>query len=176
MAPAHSSTIAAIASPTGVGAISLIRISGPRAIEIADLACGGIASATMPRVARRCKIRDAAGSVIDDGLLTVFLCPNSFTGEDTVEFAGHGGILVTRETLARFLECGAVHAAPGEFSQRAFLNGKLDLTQAEGDCRGNLTQGCRLGSFRLLDSPGLMDHVRSHVNADHMSWHECDPD
>jgi tRNA modification GTPase len=132
MASAHSSTIAAIASPTGVGAISLIRVSGPRAIEIADLACGGIASATMPRVARRCKIRDAAGSVIDDGLLTVFLCPNSFTGEDTVEFAGHGGILVTRETLARFLECGAVHAAPGEFSQRAFLNGKLDLTQAEG--------------------------------------------
>ncbi len=99
MASAHSSTIAAIASPTGVGAISLIRVSGPRAIEIADLACGGIASATMPRVARRCKIRDAAGSVIDDGLLTVFLCPNSFTGEDTVEFAGHGGILVTRETF-----------------------------------------------------------------------------
>jgi tRNA modification GTPase len=132
MASAHTTTIAAIATPTGVGAISLIRISGPNAIGIADLACGGIASSTMPRVARRCKIRDAAGSVIDDGLLTVFLCPHSFTGEDTVEFAGHGGILVTRETLGRFLECGAVHAAPGEFSQRAFLNGKLDLTQAEG--------------------------------------------
>ena len=86
----------------------------------------------MPRVARRCKIRDKNGSVIDDGLLTVFLAPNSFTGEDTVEFAGHGGILVTREVLSRFLECGAVHASPGEFSQRAFLNGKLDLTQAEG--------------------------------------------
>jgi tRNA modification GTPase len=86
----------------------------------------------MPRLARRCKIRDAAGAVIDDGLLTVFLGPNSFTGDDTVEFAGHGGILVTREVLARFLECGASHASPGEFSQRAFLNGKLDLTQAEG--------------------------------------------
>lgn len=86
----------------------------------------------MPRLSRRCKIRGKDGSVIDDGLLTVFLGPKSFTGEDTVEFAGHGGILVTREVLARFLECGAVHASPGEFSQRAFLNGKLDLTQAEG--------------------------------------------
>ena len=132
MVSAHSSTIAAIASPPGVGAISLVRISGPKAVEIADIACSGIASSTMPRLARRCKIRDKDGSVIDDGLLTVFLAPKSFTGEDTVEFAGHGGILVTREVLARFLGCGAVHASPGEFSQRAFLNGKLDLTQAEG--------------------------------------------
>lgn len=128
----HTSTIAAIASPLGVGAISLIRISGPDAFQIADLATDGIASSTMPRLARRCKIRDAHGAVIDDGLMTTFLGPNSFTGEDTVEFAGHGGILVTREVLARFLECGATHASPGEFSQRAFLNGKLDLTQAEG--------------------------------------------
>lgn len=126
------STIAAIASPMGIGAISLIRISGPDALHVADICTGGIASSTMPRLARRCKIRDSAGTIIDDGLLTVFLGPNSFTGEDTVEFAGHGGILVTREVLARFLECGATHASPGEFSQRAFLNGKLDLTQAEG--------------------------------------------
>lgn len=132
MVTALPSTIAAIASPPGVGAISMIRISGHGALGIADLACGGIASSTMPRLSRRCKIRGKDGSVIDDGLLTVFIGPNSFTGEDTVEFAGHGGILVTREVLGRFLECGAVHASPGEFSQRAFLNGKLDLTQAEG--------------------------------------------
>ena len=125
-------TIAAIASPLGMGAISLIRVSGTHALEIADRCSGGIASSTMPRLSRRCKIRDKSGALIDDGLLTIFLGPNSFTGEDTVEFAGHGGILVTREVLARFLECGAVHASPGEFSQRAFLNGKLDLTQAEG--------------------------------------------
>ena len=93
MATAQSSTIAAIATPTGVGAISLVRVSGPNAVEIADMSCGGIASSSMPRLARRCKIRDKDGSVIDDGLLTVFLAPNSFTGEDTVEFAGHGGIL-----------------------------------------------------------------------------------
>ena len=132
MAQAEYPTIAAIASPLGVGAISLIRISGSKALEFANICSGGIASSTMPRLARRCKIRDNTGAVIDDGLLTVFLGPNSFTGEDTVEFAGHGGILVTREVLARFLECGAIHASPGEFSQRSFINGKLDLTQAEG--------------------------------------------
>lgn len=132
MAAAPAPTIAAIASPTGVGAISLIRISGPDALTIADLATGGIASSSLPRLARRCKIRDKSGALIDDGLITVFHAPASFTGEDTVEFAGHGGMLVTRETLSRFLECGAIHAAPGEFSQRAFSNGKLDLTQAEG--------------------------------------------
>ncbi len=131
MASAKSTTIAAIASPPGMGAISLVRISA-EAFEIADACSGGIASSTMPRLARRCRITDSSGAVIDDGLLTVFRDPQSFTGENTVEFAGHGGILVTREILARFLQCGAVHASPGEFSQRAFLNGKLDLTQAEG--------------------------------------------
>ena len=131
MAPADHTTIAAIASPPGVGAISIIRISGPNAFEIADRCSAGTASSTIPRLSRRCKITDQSGHTIDDGLLTTFLGPSSFTGENTVEFAGHGGILVTREVLARFLACGAVHASPGEFSQRAFLNGKLDLTQAE---------------------------------------------
>lgn len=132
MALAPTTTIAAIASPLGVGAISLIRLSGPDALKIADLACDGSAGSAQPRLTKRCKIRDASGAIIDDGLLTVFHAPNSFTGENTVEFAGHGGILVTREVLGRFLECGAIHASPGEFSQRAFINGKLDLTQAEG--------------------------------------------
>ncbi len=132
MAMEHVPTIAAIATPPGAGAISMIRVSGPAAIRIVDQCSGGIASSTMPRLSRRCRILDHSGDVIDDGLLTVFLGPHSFTGEDTVEFAGHGGILVTRELLSRFLECGAIHASPGEFSQRAFINGKLDLTQAEG--------------------------------------------
>lgn len=132
MAASTRPTIAAIATPPGIGALSVIRISGPEAIAIGDLATKGTASATMPRVARRCRVTDHDGSVIDDGILTAFHAPASFTGEDTIEFTGHGGILATRETLARFLACGAVHASPGEFSQRAFLNGKLDLTQAEG--------------------------------------------
>ncbi len=125
-------TIAAIATPLGVGAVSMVRISGPSALAVADLASGGKASSAPPRTAVYCRLFDAAGEVIDDGLLTVFPAPNSYTGEDSVEFTGHGGILVTREVLGQFLACGAIAAGPGEFTQRAVLNGKLDLTQAEG--------------------------------------------
>jgi tRNA modification GTPase len=127
----NRTTIAAIATPPGMGAVSLLRVSGPAAIAVAQCATGRISSPT-PRAANYCKIRDAAGEILDDGILTVYQGPNSYTGEDCVEFTGHGGILVTREVLARFLECGAIPAGPGEFTQRAFLNGKLDLTQAEG--------------------------------------------
>jgi len=127
----HRCTIAAIASPIGVGAVSLIRLSGPDALEIAHKATAGRTRDT-PRVAQYCHIRDAVGEILDDGLLTYFKGPHSYTGEDSVEFTGHGGMLVTREVLLRFLECGAVPASPGEFTQRAFIHGKLDLTQAEG--------------------------------------------
>jgi tRNA modification GTPase len=131
--PEHArSTIAAIATPPGMGAVALLRISGPRAIEIADQATAGKASLLLPRTARYCHVRDADGRIIDDGLMTVFKGSNSYTGEDSVEFTGHGGILISREVLGRFLACGATAAGPGEFTQRAFLNGKLDLTQAEG--------------------------------------------
>ena len=128
----NRTTIAAIATPPGIGAVSLVRISGPDAAHVADLATGGNVSSQLPRTARHCKVLDEAGRVLDDGLLTVFRAPRSYTGEDCVEFTGHGGILVTREVLGRFLACGAEHAGPGEFTRRAFLNGKLDLTQAEG--------------------------------------------
>ena len=128
----HRTTIAAPATPHGTGAVSLIRISGPAAIRVADLATDGRVSNQTFRCARHCRVTDSNGETVDDGLLTVFPGPNSYTGEDCVEFTGHGGILVTREVLARFLACGAVPAAPGEFTRRAFLNGKLDLTQAEG--------------------------------------------
>jgi tRNA modification GTPase len=128
----QGTTIAAIATPAGTGAVSMIRLSGPAAIRVAGLATGLDPAAMSARHARHCRVRDAAGRTLDDGLLTVFRGPASFTGEDCVEFTGHGGILVTREILGRFLECGATHAQPGEFARRAFLNGKLDLTQAEG--------------------------------------------
>jgi tRNA modification GTPase len=128
----HRTTIAAVATPVGTGAVSMVRISGPEAIEVADRATGGKASSLLPRTVRYCHIKDAAGETLDDGLMTVFHGPQSYTGEDCVEFTGHGGILVTREVLGRFLACGAVAAGPGEFTQRAFLNGKLDLTHAEG--------------------------------------------
>ena len=128
----HRTTIAAVATPPGMGAVSLIRLSGPDAVPVADRATGGKASSAVPRISRFCRVGDAGGGILDDGLLTVFKAPHSYTGEDCVEFTGHGGILVTREVLERFLACGASPAGPGEFTQRAFLNGKLDLTQAEG--------------------------------------------
>jgi tRNA modification GTPase len=126
------STIAAIATPIGVGGVSMIRVSGPLAIEVADRATGGKAGRMLANTIQYAHILDAHGETIDDGMLAVFHAPRSFTGEDTVEFTGHGGMLVTSEVLGRMMECGATSAGPGEFTQRAFLNGKLDLTQAEG--------------------------------------------
>jgi tRNA modification GTPase len=134
-APAHPSatTIAAVATPAGVGAVAMVRISGPEAFAVAERATGGrVTAAAPPRTALHRRILDEAGRTLDDGLLTLFPAPHSFTAENCVEYTGHGGLLVTREVLARFLACGAVPAGPGEFTQRAFLNGKLDLTQAEG--------------------------------------------
>jgi tRNA modification GTPase len=127
----EGTTIVAVATAAGSAALSLLRLSGPAALRIADLATDGKASAQQHRMLRRVAVRDAEGRVIDDGMLAVFRAPASFTGEDCVEFTGHGGSFVTGEVLARFLECGAVAAAPGEFTSRAFVNGKLDLTQAE---------------------------------------------
>lgn len=129
-----STTVAAIASAPGVGAVSLIRVSGPEAVAISAGAvrcrCG--LENVDERYATLCKVVSKSGDVIDEVLATVFRNPRSFTGEDVVELACHGGVLVTRRVLERLLECGARSADPGEFSRRAFENGKLDLTQAEG--------------------------------------------
>lgn len=125
-------TIVAIASPPGTGAVALLRVSGPRAREIAGQVFSGTTNSRWePRRQYFGKILDRDKQVIDEVLLTHFPAPRSFTGEPVVEIACHGGIVVTRRILDRLLEVGAESAAPGEFSQRAFLNGKLDLTQAE---------------------------------------------
>lgn len=125
-----SDTIAAIATPPGTGAVSMVRISGPQACEIAKLSLGG-ASLPGARTVGLRRVCDAEGRVIDEGVMTVFPGPGSYTGEDVVEFTGHGGVVVTRKVLERFIELGAQPAGPGEFTQRAFLNGRMDLTQAE---------------------------------------------
>ena len=129
-----STTVAAIASAPGVGAVSLIRVSGIDAVAISASAvrCRGGLENAAERYATLCKVVAKDGVVIDEVLATVFRNPRSFTGEDVVEFACHGGVLVTRRVLERLLECGARSADPGEFSRRAFENGKMDLTQAEG--------------------------------------------
>ncbi|MES2996765.1 MAG: tRNA uridine-5-carboxymethylaminomethyl(34) synthesis GTPase MnmE [Verrucomicrobiota bacterium] len=132
MSDPTAKTIVAISTPAGPGAVSMIRLSGPRAVDIADVATSGFATGRQARSAGHCRVIAAAGEPLDDGLLTVFPAPHSYTGETCIEFTGHGGVLVTREVLNRFLECGATLAEPGEFTKRAFLNGRLDLTQAEG--------------------------------------------
>ena len=121
-------TIAAIATPPGIGGVGIIRVSGPAAAAIAESVAGGLPP---PRYARFGPLRDASGNVIDEGLTLYFRAPHSFTGEDVVEFQGHGGPVVMDLLLQRVLHGGARLARPGEFSERAFLNDKLDLAQAE---------------------------------------------
>lgn len=125
-------TIAAISTPLGEGAIAVLRMSGPRAVEIAGQVFRGKvrANAMAARMQRFGAICDE-GQKLDDVLLTVFRSPHSYTGEDVVEIAGHGGVLVARRILELLLKCGARSAEPGEFTQRAYLSGKMDLTQAE---------------------------------------------
>ena len=126
-------TIAALSSPSGTGAVALLRVSGPGAPAVAALVfrCSRRAAGFPPRMALLGTITDGAGQRIDDVLLTYFPGPASYTGEDTIEISCHGGVLVTRRVLERLFQAGARAAGPGEFTQRAFLNGKLDLTQAE---------------------------------------------
>ncbi|MEM7012002.1 MAG: tRNA uridine-5-carboxymethylaminomethyl(34) synthesis GTPase MnmE [Verrucomicrobiota bacterium] len=129
MSLSNSDTIAAIATPPGQAAIALLRVSGPQAVEIAERVFRG--PQLQARVQTFGKIVDENGIAIDEVLLTSFPGPNSYTGEDTIEISCHGGLLVTQTVLERLLQSGARHAEGGEFTQRAFLNGKLDLTQAE---------------------------------------------
>jgi tRNA modification GTPase len=126
-------TIAAIATPIGEGAISVIRVSGDSAITKVATRFIGKQSLLIAKshTVHFGNIVDEKKNTIDNVLCTVFRAPKSFTGEDTVEISCHGGILVTRRVLECILETGVQPAAPGEFTQRAFLNGKIDLSQAE---------------------------------------------
>ena len=121
-------SIAAIATPAGPGGIGVVRVSGPLALTLAQVFLG---RRPKPRFAHRCRFRDAAGELIDDGLLLAFPGPKSFTGEDVIELQAHGSPVLLGALLRRCIELGARLARPGEFSERAFLNDKLDLAQAE---------------------------------------------
>lgn len=123
-------TIAAISTALGEAAISVVRVSGPQALQIAARVAR-LPAKVMPRMAHLVPIVDEKGGALDHGLLLYFKGPASYTGEDVIEFHGHGGVLVTQRVLERWLACGVRAADPGEFTQRAFLNGKMDLTQAE---------------------------------------------
>ena len=134
----YEKPIAAIATPLGYGGISVVRISGPNVFKVADR----LISKKITPVSHRkhgnffhTKVYDCqTGESIDDALVLVFHAPKSYTGEDTVEIQGHGGVIPAERLLNAVLNAGAKLAEPGEFTKRAFLNGQLDLTQAEAVC------------------------------------------
>ncbi len=124
----HHDTIAAIATAAGAGGVGVVRISGPQALAIAETVC---TKSLTPRHAHYARFHDERGETLDDGIALYFKAPASYTGEDVVELQAHGSPAVLRQLLDRCCALGARMARPGEFSERAFLNGKLDLAQAE---------------------------------------------
>jgi len=172
-ATSNSDTIVAIASGMAAGGIGMLRVSGPASANIARaLGCPEL----RPRHAHYARFRDAQGEVIDDGIALYFPGPRSFTGEDVVELQGHGSPVVLRQLLARCIELGARQARAGEFSERAFLNGKLDLAQAEaiadliaaGDVRAARAARRSLDgvfSRRVEDVVEQLVRLRIHVEA-----------
>jgi tRNA modification GTPase len=155
-------TIAAIATPIGEGALSVVRISGPAALQIADRIFRGVTplSQTEGYTAHHGWICDVNGLHVDETIATVFRSPRSYTGEDSVEFSCHGGILVTHKVLEALLDSGARQAGPGEFTKRAFLNGRIDLSQAEAvaDLIAAQSRRAHLSSVEQLEG-----RLRAHV-------------
>ena len=166
-------TIVAIATAAGQGGVGIVRLSGPRARGIGE----AVATTSLElRRARHCRFVDADGETIDDGLALYFRAPASFTGEDVVELQCHGSPVVLRQLVARCVALGARTARPGEFSERAFLNGKLDLAQAEAiaDLIEAADERAARAARRSLDGvfsqrvEALMDQllaIRVHVEA-----------
>ena len=121
-------TICAIATPTGRGGIGIVRVSGPKAVVVSEALIG---LCPAPRRAIYSTFNDMDGEPIDNGIVLFFRGPNSFTGEDVVEFQGHGGPVVLDTLLTRITSMGVRLARPGEFTERAFINDRIDLVQAE---------------------------------------------
>jgi tRNA modification GTPase len=121
-------TICAIATPPGAGGLGIVRLSGPRVRMIAENLFGELPK---PRYAKLADVVDDSGETIDSGIVLFFQGPHSFTGEDVLELQGHGGPYVLQRVMERVMQLGARAARPGEFSERAFLNDKMDLVQAE---------------------------------------------
>lgn len=126
--PLPTDTIAALATPAGTSAIAVVRASGPHVRALVTAVFGGTPP---PRHAQHADYRDACGALVDDVLFTFFAAPNSFTGEDTVEISCHGNPFIVQKILEDLFARGCRPAEAGEFSKRAFLNGRMDLSQAE---------------------------------------------
>jgi len=167
-------TIAAIATPPGRGGVGVIRLSGPKAYEIAQ----SLTQKNLPeaRMAGFRKFYDVDGSIMDEGIVLCFPNPHSFTGEDVVELQGHGGPVIQNTLLGRLFELGAIAAKAGEFSMRAFENGKMDLVQAEAiaDLIDATSQAAARSAVRSLQGAfstkintvlEKLIHLRLHVEA-----------
>ena len=126
-----SSTIASLATPAGISGIAVVRISGPNALSVAQKLSGKRKKVFKPRYALYTPLFSPRGLEIDSGVLTFFPSPHSYTGEDVLELSCHGGVVVANELLDACFSLGCVPAHPGEFTRRAFMNGKIDLCQAE---------------------------------------------
>lgn len=124
----HNDTIAAVATPGGRGGVGIVRVSGPLVGRVIERIIG---RGLKPRYATHARFLDENKEAIDDGIALYFPAPHSFTGEDVLELQGHGGPVVINMVLEAVIQAGARHARPGEFSERAFLNDRLDLAQAE---------------------------------------------
>ena len=170
-------TVAAIATPVGEGGLAVIRVSGADAIEIA--ARGFRSNVDLQTVATHTahvgEFVEDNGTVLDQVVATVFREPSSYTGENVVEISCHGGMLVTERILQALLDHGATQAAPGEFTKRAYLNGKMDLSQAEAvadlirarsdrshrssvqQLRGDLAQRVTTLRNNLVDATGTLE-------------------
>jgi tRNA modification GTPase len=151
-------TICAISTPAGMGGIAVVRVSGPEAIGIASsLFSRDLASLESHKAAFGKIVRGE--EVLDECLATVFRAPGTFTGEDTVEIAVHGSTFIQTELVRWLIDAGCRHAGPGEFTARAFLNGKLDLTQAEAV--GDLIAADHAGAHRLAMNQLRGDFARA---------------
>ena len=137
----YGSIIAAISTPSGKGGVALIRVSGEGAIELCEKAFIPKSKIPLSKAKPRTLVYGDIiknGEIIDDGMAAIFKAPASYTGEDTVEITCHGGLLITERVLESILVLGAKLAERGEFTERAFINGKLSLTDAEAI--GNLLE------------------------------------
>jgi tRNA modification GTPase len=166
-------TIAAIATPAGVGSVGIVRLSGTASAAVAAAVLGSLPA---PRKAHFADFLDSDGTVIDQGIALYFPAPHSFTGENVLELQCHGGPVILDRVMGRVLALGVRAARPGEFSERAFLNGKLDLVQAEAIAdliESRSEQAARLamrslqGEFsqRIEQLQGKLTELRAFVEA-----------
>ncbi len=173
-------TIAARATPQGVGAVAVVRLSGPRALDILEAMTPDRDGPPEERRATLARIRDPeSGELLDRAVVTVYRGPESYTGEDVVEISGHGGYLAPELVLDACLAAGARTAEPGEFTRRAYLNGKMDLVQAEAvldlvEGRNRALHGAALHQLERGLSARIGDLRESLVRLEALLTHHID--